>query len=178
MFKYVVHLTIVLCLSSTFIACSDKAQSPPRPKQVNPTSVKSEGKKIKKTIANNLPSELTGDEISEYKQELSNLSPEELIDAARFDVSDMEISVKAIAAHLANHEMEDAEREAANLLKKMKNNNILLNVITLRILADEFSVEQVHKIGDIRLEMQDILKRAQVINEVAIKLTSEHETSE
>ena len=164
-----VFLGYILCMMCCLFACDDKA-TPPRPAQEGPTPVTSEQKEVDNAQDADT---LTEDELDAYRQEIGDLSPNELIAKARSNASEIKLSAKAIARHLANNNTEEAEKIAADLKKIMKKNEIVVNIITLRLLSGEFPKEQSSTIKDLISEMTEALELAETVNNVAIKLTEE-----
>ena len=167
--RRIVFLGYILCIMCCLFACDDKA-TPPRPAQEKPTPVTSEQKEADNAQDADT---LTEDELDAYRQEIGNLSPNELIAKARSDASEIKLSAKALARHLANNNTEDAERIATDLSKRLTTSEILVNVFTLRLLSGEFSKEQRSTIKDLISEMTEALELAEQVYNVAIKLTEE-----
>ena len=78
-----------------------------------------------------------------------------------------------MARHLADNKIENAEKIAADLEKMMKKIGSLVKVMHLRLLADEFSEEQVSTLKDLNSEIGEALEVAEEVNAIAIKLTEE-----
>ena len=168
MFKYVVHFMTVLCVSFTVITCSDKTESPPRQKQVNPTPVKSDDTEKTPPVVNELPPTIiTESEINEYRQKLSNFSPDELIDALRADVSEIRDTVKVLGTQLADNKLEEAKRSATVLNNRMRKSHILAQVTRLRMATGEFSQEQASTLMDVQSEMIELLDASESVVEIA-----------
>ena len=165
-----VVLGSILCIICSLFACDDNVADPPRPPQDNPIPVTSEQKK-----ANNAQEAdtITAEELEAYREELGNLSPDALIAKARSDVSDIKAYAKDMARHLADNKIENAEKIAADLEKMMKKIGSLVKVMHLRLLADEFSEEQVSTLKDLNSEIGEALEVAEEVNAIAIKLTEE-----
>ena len=105
-----------------------------------------------------------------YREEIGNLSPNELIVKFAVDATEIEASAKAIAKYLAAHQQYETEKKAVALQKKLRKNGILLNVIELRLLSGEFSQEQIDALQGSMSLMKESLKLSGKVNDIAIRM--------
>ena len=163
------------CLLCQLTACSDKSQ--PSPTSQLPPQVKPENSVSEDIVdqENHVPEDITQEELGQYREELKDNSPSELIERARSDVSFIETSSKTIAKHLADNDISAAKRINADISKVIEKNQILLNVITLRILAAEFSPKEVETMKEISSEMLKALELMETVNNVALEIIEEND---
>ena len=156
----------ILYIICGLFACSD--QSPPPSETPQENSIP-----VEKQQEDDTADEITADELETYREQLGNLSPDALIAKARSDVSDIKAYAKDMASHLADNKIENAETIAADLEKMINKITSLVKVMHLRLLADEFSEEQVSTLTNLNSEIGEALELAGEVNAIAIKLAEE-----
>ena len=167
--RFVIFGSILYIICSLF-ACSDKVADPPRPSQEKPIPVTSEQKEADNAQETD---EITADELDAYREELKNLSTDELIAKARSEASEIKAGAKTLARHLADNKQEEAERFSVDLSKNLKKTGVLANVIRLRQLAGESSKEQRSAIKDLIAEMTEALDLALEVQKAWEQLAEE-----
>lgn len=172
--RRVVIFGSILYIICSLLACDGKSSPPSEVLHENSIPVEKQQQEADTPDDNAQEAdEITADELGAYREELKNISTDELIAKVRSDASHIKASAKALARHLADNEKEEADEIIIDLQKYLEKSVVLVNVITLRELAEEFSQEQNSTMKNVISEIMEALDLAEEVNNMAMKITKE-----